>query len=127
MHIVIVDDSADILDSMSTLLQMMGHHVESFLNVEAAVAHIIETPPDVAFIDIGMPSVSGYDVAREVRKHASAQSATLIALTGWHREEDRQRSFDAGFDSHLVKPVDLARLRETLSNIAVIKSSRALE
>jgi len=101
------------------LLNLMGNEVRTVHDGLAAVNEADEFQPRVVLLDIGLPKLSGYDAAREIRAQASGKDALLIAVTGWGQEVDRQRSKEAGFDHHLVKPVDpdtLAKLLASLSS-----------
>ncbi len=115
-RILVVDDEADVADSMAMLLKICGHEVVTAYDgataIEAARAH----RPEVVLLDIGMPGMDGYEVARRLRELPELQGVRLIALTGWGQEEDRRRSQAAGFDHHLVKPVDLPKLEALLSS-----------
>ena len=105
-RILIADDNQDAAESLSLLLQLAGHEVQvAHLGREAlALAH--EFRPDTALLDIGMPDLSGYEVAQTLRREPWASNIQLIALTGWGQPSDRRRSLEAGFNHHLVKPVD---------------------
>ena len=87
----------------------MAHHGP------AALASVEADPPDLVFLDIGMPVMNGYDVAQRLRQRRGLESLVLVAMTGWGQEEDRRRSQEAGFDHHLVKPVEPDALHELLS------------
>ncbi|OAI57866.1 hypothetical protein AYO47_07360 [Planctomyces sp. SCGC AG-212-M04] len=114
-RILIVDDNQDAARSLAAMLRMMGHEAHTaFDGVEGL--HAAETfRPEVIFLDIGMPRMNGYDVAKRLRQEPWGRGALLVALTGWGLEEDRRRSQAAGFDFHLVKPVDLDSLRIVLA------------
>lgn len=109
-RVLAVDDSTDLLESLAAVLRLLGHDVETAHNGEAALDAIRDWRPDVALVDVGMPGLSGYDVARIVRD-VEASPPVLVAMTGWARPSDRAEALEAGFDHHLVKPVDLARLQ----------------
>jgi CheY-like chemotaxis protein len=94
----------------------MGHDVRVAYDAAGAVQVMEEFLPDFALIDIGLPGVNGYDLARRLREQAQFRNVTLIAQTGWSREEDRNQARAAGFDYHLVKPIDHQRLAEILTN-----------
>lgn len=105
LDILLVEDNADARATLQMLLELEGHRVRTAGTGAEAVQQA--TPPlDVALIDIGLPDVDGYDVARRIRATAHGKSAYLIALTGYGQAEDRRRAEEAGFDTHLVKPVD---------------------
>ncbi len=112
-RILIADDNQDAAESLGTLLELSGHEVRvAHLGRDAlALAQVFR--PDTALLDIGMPDLSGYELAQALRQEVWAASIQLIALTGWGQEEDRRRALEAGFDYHLTKPVDPDQL-ETL-------------
>jgi CheY-like chemotaxis protein len=110
LSILVVDDNVDAAVSMAMLLRMGGHVVEIEHSGPPALARAIETRPDVLLLDIGLPGMSGHDVARELRKRHELEGLKIFAMTGYGQEEDRKRSLEAGFDGHLVKPVLPAEL-----------------
>lgn len=112
-RILIVDDNADAADSLAMLLKLNGHAAETVYSPNAALERAATSDHDVILLDIGLPDMDGYEVARRMR--ASGTRARIIALTGYGQSEDIQRARNAGFDSHLVKPVDLQILQETLA------------
>jgi len=113
-RILVADDSQDGADSLAFLLRAAGHEVSTAYDGRAAIQLAEEQLPDVVLLDIGMPEVSGYDVARAIRREAWGRNMRLIALTGWGQAEHRRRSLEVGFDEHLVKPVELDVLEEVL-------------
>jgi CheY-like chemotaxis protein/two-component sensor histidine kinase len=113
-RILVVDDNRDAADSLAVLLRMMGHEVHTAHDGLEAVGAVAVLQPDVVLLDIGLPKLNGYEVARRVRQ-GRAEGVVLIALTGWGQEEDRRRSREAGFDHHLTKPVELAALQQLLA------------
>ena len=114
-RILVADDNNDALESLATLLQLSGHEVYTASNGAVALESAEQHRPEVALLDIGMPKLDGYEVARRIRAQPWGQRITLVALTGWGQDSDRKRSQDAGFDSHLVKPLDLDKLTELLA------------
>ena len=112
--ILVTDDSRDGADSLAFLLKAAGHEVFTAYDGRTAIRMAEELAPDVILLDIGMPEVSGYDVARAIRREAWGRSIRLIALTGWGQAEHRRRSIEVGFDDHLVKPVELDVLENLL-------------
>jgi PAS domain S-box-containing protein len=112
--ILVVDDSRDGADSLAFLLKASGHEVLTAYDGRSALTFAEQRRPDVVLLDIGMPEVSGYDVARAIRREAWGRNMRLIALTGWGQAEHRRRSIEAGFDDHLVKPVALEMLENLL-------------
>jgi len=118
-RILVADDNADALESLVTLLELGGHEVFSAANGALALEAAEQNLPEVALLDIGMPKLDGYEVARRIRAQPWGRSITLVALTGWGQDSDRRRSGEAGFDSHLVKPLDLDKLMELLGRLPV--------
>jgi CheY-like chemotaxis protein len=118
-RILVADDNADALESLATLLELEGHEVFSAANGALALESAEKHLPEVALLDIGMPKLDGYEVARSIRAQPWGRRITLVALTGWGQESDRRRSTEAGFDSHLVKPLDLDKLTELLARLPV--------
>ncbi len=114
LRILLVDDNLDAVELMSALLESDGHEVTTALSGQAAIESAIECLPEVALIDIGMPGMDGYEVARRLKQEPKLLSTILVAVTGYGQEEDFQKSRNAGFDHHLVKPVDLGALRQIL-------------
>jgi CheY-like chemotaxis protein len=115
-RILVVDDNADAASSLAMLLELDGHATRVALSGMDALAAVADFAPDVVFLDIGLPDISGYEVARRVRAMPELRAMPrLVALTGWSREEDRRQAAEAGFDAHLVKPVDPARLGSVLN------------
>ena len=108
--ILVVDDNADAAASMALLLRMVGHEVDIEHDGPAAIERLTRRVPEIVLLDIGLPGMSGYEVAKEMRARAGAAGMRIFALTGFGAEEDRRRSLDAGFDGHLVKPVLPAEL-----------------
>jgi CheY-like chemotaxis protein len=109
-RVLVVDDNADAAGTLAMLLELHGHTTREAGDGPAALATAAEFQPQMILLDIGLPGMDGYEVARKLRASPVTRSATLIALTGYGREEDRQLSLVAGFDHHLVKPADPATL-----------------
>lgn len=116
-RILVVDDSHDSAESMSLLLQIHGNETRSAHDGVEAVAMAEEFRPDVVLMDIGMPRMDGYDACRRIRQRPWGRDVVLVALTGWGQAEDKRRSQEAGFDEHMVKPVDYAALMELLARV----------
>jgi len=116
-RILVIEDQADARRALQRLLQIWGHEVDvaedGVRGVDAATAN----PPEIALVDVGLPGLDGYEVARRLRA-AMGKSVRLVALTGYGQPEDRERAFDAGFDMHLVKPVDRDQLTDALNGVA---------
>jgi CheY-like chemotaxis protein len=118
LRILVVDDHVDAAKSLATVLALKGHLTEVAHSGLSALTMAAEFRPDVAFLDIGMPGMDGYETAREVRKIAGLEAVLLIALTGWGTQMDRARSAKAGFDHHLTKPAALDAVDVLLAKIA---------
>jgi PAS domain S-box-containing protein len=113
-RILVVDDNQDQAQSLGMLLRLMGYEIHVVHDGPSAVEAAVTMVPDVALIDIGLPGMNGYEVARQIRQHPELEQVVLVAQTGWGQEEDRRRSREAGFDYHLVKPVDTDALQNVL-------------
>jgi CheY-like chemotaxis protein len=124
-RILVADDNNDALESLATLLQLSGHEVYTAANGAVALESAEQHRPEVALLDIGMPKLDGYEVARRIRAQPWGQRITLVALTGWGQDSDRRRSQEAGFDSHLVKPLDLDKLTELLAALPTVAAAVA--
>jgi CheY-like chemotaxis protein len=111
LRILLADDNADAVELLREILELDGHEVAVAGNGVAAIATAAAFLPDVAFLDIGMPGLNGYEVARRLRAMPALAAARLVAVTGWGTQEDRVRSEAAGFDGHLTKPVELDALK----------------
>lgn len=109
--VLVVDDNADAADTLSQLLEIMGHSPTTANDGASALASFEEAQPEVVLLDIGLPDMDGYEVARAIRSRAG-DTVRLVALTGWGQSEDKRRAAEAGFDAHWTKPVDPAKLNE---------------
>jgi CheY-like chemotaxis protein len=117
-RILVVDDNQDAADTLGMLLEMTGNEVEIAHDGLAAVEAVAEFRPDVVLLDLGLPKLSGYEVARRIRGRQDGADVLLVALTGWGQEEDRRRSKEAGFDHHLTKPVEFDELQRLLAGVS---------
>lgn len=117
-RIVLADDNQDAADSLAVLLELAGHEVRVAYSGRGALAVAEDFRPDTVVLDIGMPDMSGHEVAAELRQRPWAGKARLLALTGWGQESDRLRASKAGFDLLLVKPVDPDRLDATIRGLS---------
>jgi len=124
-RILVADDNADALETLATVLELGGHEVFSAANGSLALESAERHLPEVALLDIGMPLLDGYEVARRIRAQAWGKRITLVALTGWGQDSDRRRSQEAGFDSHLVKPLDLEKLTQLLARLPASAAANA--
>ncbi|GLI92979.1 response regulator [Methylocystis echinoides] len=115
-RVLVIDDEADCADTMAMVLRRLGAEVRVAYSGAAGLDVAQSFAPDFIFLDIGMPGMDGYQTAREVRARMADRGIRIIALTGWGRREDRERSMAAGFDHHLVKPAEIDDLKELLKN-----------
>jgi signal transduction histidine kinase/ActR/RegA family two-component response regulator len=113
--ILLVEDNEDARDTLRILLEFAGHRVDTAADGVAGLEKALALQPEVALVDVGLPRMDGYEVARRIRAHPGLRRPFLVALTGYGSTEDRNRAFDAGFDAHLVKPVDYDALTAMLS------------
>jgi len=126
-RILIADDNVDAADTLAMLLRLAGHEVCTAHSGQAALTLAHSFQPEVALLDIGMPDVDGYEVAKRIRETAWGQRVRLVALTGWGQEDDKRRALAAGFDHHLTKPVDPRDLDELLSRGARADANASAE
>jgi CheY-like chemotaxis protein len=118
LRVLVADDLRDSADSLGLLIELMGHRVEVVYDGEAALQAAERLRPDVVLLDLGMPKLDGFAVCRGIRGMPWGSSVRLIAQSGWGQEEDRRRTADAGFDHHIVKPIDPEALEALLRNLA---------
>jgi CheY-like chemotaxis protein len=114
-RVLIVDDNVDAGDSMVALVGAWGHTAKVARDASEALALAVDFKPDTALVDIGLPGMNGYEIARRWRATPEGQNLTLVAMTGYGRAEDRAEAREAGFDVHLVKPAELAELENLLA------------
>jgi CheY-like chemotaxis protein len=114
-RILVVDDNVDAAESAAEILRLLGNEVLVAHDGLAAVDAVEEWHPEIVLLDIGLPGIDGYEVAKRVRQTAYGKNVRLVALTGWGQDQDRQRTSDSGFDQHWVKPVGLEKLKEISS------------
>jgi CheY-like chemotaxis protein len=113
-RILVADDNQDAADSLAMLLEAAGHEVRTAHGGESALSVASTFQPAVALLDIGMPDLDGYEVAKRLRSTPEGKRMHLIAITGWGQEEDKRRALGAGFDFHLTKPIELHQLEVLL-------------
>jgi CheY-like chemotaxis protein len=113
--VLVVDDNRDAATSLGMLLDVLGADVQVAHDGPAALKAFDAYRPAIVLLDIGMPGMDGYQVAREIRNRRTGTRVPLVALTGWGQEEDRRRAKAAGFDHHLVKPADIESLQALLA------------
>jgi CheY-like chemotaxis protein len=116
-RILVVDDYPDVADSLALLLRLLGHQVLSVYTGPGALAAAATFLPQVIFLDIGLPGMSGYEVARRLREMPEVSSAVLVAVSGWGQEEDRRQAKEAGFDHHFLKPTEASAIEQFLAGL----------
>ena len=118
LRVLVVDDNIDLTEMLAMVIETAGHHVRKAFDGRSAVSAACAYAPDVVLLDLGLPGMSGLEVAAELRRHPQTSAARLIAVTGWGQAEDRQRTSAAGFDHHLTKPTDPPSLQRLLAELA---------
>ncbi len=116
-RVLVVDDNKDVAESLANMLQIGGHEIRTAHSGSAALDAARPFNPEVVFLDIGLPGMSGYEVAKRLRKEASLGGAVLVALTGWGSDDVKRLSREAGFDYHLTKPVELTAIERILAQV----------
>ncbi|HYX65877.1 MAG TPA: response regulator, partial [Burkholderiales bacterium] len=112
---LVADDNVDFATTFAGMLRSLGHEAHVAHDGEAALDAARRLRPQVAFLDIGMPKLNGFDLARALRASPETAHAILVAVTGWGQPHDRRRALEAGFDYHMVKPLDFEKVRELLA------------
>ncbi len=110
-RVLVVDDNRDAADTLAMMVRMLGHEVKQIYDPQQVEAEVEHFDPTVIFLDVGMPGRSGYDIAGSLRRRQGGRALEIVAVTGWGQPEDRERTRDAGFDEHLVKPPQLEAIR----------------
>ena len=123
-HILLIEDNADGRESLRMLLSYLGHRVDVAADGVEGVQKALVGHPDLALVDIGLPRLDGYEVARRIRA-ALGESVVLVAYTAYDSEDVKRRIIEAGFDAHLVKPIELSELTPWLSDERAVACSRA--
>jgi PAS domain S-box-containing protein len=118
LRVLLVDDNADSADGLALLLDLQGHDVRVAYDGESALEAARSFRPDVALLDIGMPSMNGYELARRLRAAPETKKTLLVAMTGWGQEEDRRKGREAGFAHHLVKPFEPSAVQKLLADFS---------
>ena len=118
LRVLVVDDNPDAVESIALLLEESGHDVRTACDGRTALEAALDWRPHVMLLDIGLPKMDGYEVAKEIRRQPALRDVMLVAMTGYGHESDRQQSLKAGFDHHLVKPTDFAKLQQILATVS---------
>lgn len=119
IRVVVVDDNVDSAQSLGLLLQALGHEVRTAYDGPTAISLAVAFRPNIMFLDIGLPQLDGYQVARRLKQHSDLDETVLVAMTGYGQESDKLRSLEAGFHHHLVKPADFDRIQEILAKVSL--------
>ena len=122
-RILVVDDNVDGAETLAMLLSLSGYDTRTAFDGPSALTAAAQYQPHVVFLDIGLPGMNGYEVARRLRTNPDLKAAHLIALTGWGTEEDQRKSRDAGFDAHLTKPVEPAAVDDVLARFLGVSTA----
>ena len=115
-RVLVVDDNVDACESLAAVVQMFGHVSATAFDGQQAVEVAAAFHPDLILMDITLPQLSGYEAAKCIRADVGNREVTFVALTGWGRDEDRLEALAAGFDHHVVKPIDFTLLKQLLGN-----------
>lgn len=124
LKILLVEDNDQLRYTTQALLKLEGYEVDAASDGLSGLTACEVNPPDVALVDIGLPAIDGYEVARRIRANESLRNVYLVALTGYGQEKDRTRALETGFDEHITKPVDVEDLRKLLQRVCNHKKSR---
>jgi CheY-like chemotaxis protein/two-component sensor histidine kinase len=117
-RVLVVEDNVDSAESLAQLLRTSRHDVRTVHDGQAALEAALDYRPDVVLLDIGLPKMDGFEVAKKVREQSALKNVVLVAVTGYGQESDRQRSQEAGFDHHLVKPADFGEVQQILATVS---------
>lgn len=122
---LVIEDNKDAAETLGEILELWGHEVRLAFDGVTAIEIAERFGPDVIISDIGLPGMNGFEVARQLRQHPAFGRVVLVAMSGYGREDDKRRAFDAGFDHHLVKPADVGALSELFGRVAQSVSQRS--
>jgi CheY-like chemotaxis protein len=125
LRVLVADDNVDAAESLAMLLEELGAEIRLAHDGEEALAAAEALRPHVAFLDVGMPKLDGYQVGRRIRAERWGADVMLVAVTGWGQPEDRRRSKEAGFDEHLVKPAPVEMVEKVLATADASLRARA--
>jgi two-component system CheB/CheR fusion protein len=116
-RVLIVDDNVDSALSLGMLLKLQGHQIQTANDGATALRIVAQFDPQIMFLDLGMPVIDGYEIARRLRERPESKKLFLVALTGWGQDDDRRRTREAGFNAHVVKPIQSAELQSLLAGL----------
>jgi CheY-like chemotaxis protein len=119
LRVLVVDDNVDAAQSLALLLEASGHEVRIAHTGPTALEAALDYRPNVALLDIGLPKMDGYEVAKRIRQQPFLQDVVLVAMTGYGQDTDRQRSQEVGFNAHLIKPADFSKVQQILATVSV--------
>jgi CheY-like chemotaxis protein len=122
--VLVVDDNRDAAESLGILLKFLGAEVRVMHDGLSALKALESFHADLAFLDIGMPRMDGYELSRRIRQQPGGEEIMLIALTGWGQDKDRRRSQEAGFNHHLIKPADIDAVQALMISVSEQKQKR---
>ncbi|MDP9128152.1 MAG: response regulator, partial [Pseudomonadota bacterium] len=122
LHVLVVDDNEASAKTLGWMLEMLGHQISIATSGTKALELAKTALPHIVFLDLGLPDMNGYEVCRAMRAEAALNKMFIVAQTGWGQDEHRQRSREAGFDEHLVKPLDLDAIRALLEKVMTTRS-----
>jgi len=114
-HVLVVDDNRDTADGLARLINSYGYEARAVYGGEDAIRETAAFQPDMALVDIGMPDLDGYETVKRIRQERGNVHVIIVAVTGWSRDEDKRRAYEAGFDLHVAKPMDADKLKELLA------------
>jgi CheY-like chemotaxis protein len=126
-RILVVDDNPDSAESLAMLLSLSGNETFTANDGAEALEAAGRLVPDILLLDIGLPKMNGYEVCRSIRSQPWGANMTIVALTGWGQDEDRRRSVEAGFDGHLVKPIDHGLLASLLADVGAQRAQQTIK
>ena len=118
LRVMVVDDNVDTVATLAMLVKESGHDVRTAFDGTEVLEAVLDYRPHLVLLDIGLPGLNGLDVAKQLRQQPALQNVVLVAMTGYGQEGDRQRSREAGFDHHLVKPGDFGKLLQIMATIS---------
>jgi CheY-like chemotaxis protein/anti-sigma regulatory factor (Ser/Thr protein kinase) len=121
LNVLVIEDNEDVAETLTMLLEELGHRVSLARTGRSGVALVQETQPNVVLCDIGLPGMDGLEVCRQIRALPTKVRPIMVAVTGWGQDADRRKTHEAGFDHHLVKPVGIGSLNQLLQNVDVLK------